>query len=89
MWYPKHKNNMWRIRNLWSKDTNTNKVADLYFFYTDWCPHCKRAKPEWDKLKAAVSQGRVNGYKINFYEVDCEKNKDLADKFKVEWLSYY
>ena len=22
----------------------------LRFFYADWCPHCQRAKPEWERL---------------------------------------
>ena len=61
-----------------------SKGADLYFFYTDWCPHCKKAKPEWQNLKDTIGDSKVNGYSINFIEVDCEKEKALADKFKVE-----
>lgn len=30
--------------------------ADLYFFYTDWCPHCKTAKPVWNDLKEDVGK---------------------------------
>lgn len=61
------------------------KSVDLYFFYTDWCPHCKKAKPEWEQLKRNYSGGKtVNGYKINFIEVDCEANTALAEKFNVE-----
>ena len=60
------------------------KTADLYFFYTDWCPHCKKAKPEWQAFKDSISGGSVKGYKINFFEIDCEKDKDLADKYKIE-----
>ena len=57
--------------------------VDMYFFYTDWCPHCKKAKPEWQGIKDTVGNGKVNGYNVNFIEVDCEKEKALADKFKV------
>ena len=60
------------------------KTADLYFFYTDWCPHCKKAKPEWFAFKESIKGGSVKGYKINFFEIDCEKDKDLANKYKVE-----
>jgi thiol-disulfide isomerase/thioredoxin len=59
------------------------EVADLYLFYTTWCPHCKTTKPIWEKLKQQVGDG-VNGVKINFIEVDCDKDTDTASKFKVE-----
>lgn len=62
-----------------------NKTVDLYLFYTEWCPHCKKAKPEWETLKNNYSGAKtVNEYKINFVEVDCEANPDLANKFNVE-----
>jgi thiol-disulfide isomerase/thioredoxin len=54
--------------------------TDVYFFNVEWCPHCKTAKPEWDKLvKANEGDGQ---YK--FHNIDCEKSSDLAKQFKVE-----
>ena len=44
-------------------------TADLYLFYTTWCPHCKKAKPEWERLKTKIGENPVNGVKINFIEV--------------------
>ena len=64
-----------------------SKSADLYFFTVDWCPHCKKAKPIWDELSSDYRNKPVNGYKVNFIEVDCEKDAALADKFKVEGYS--
>lgn len=65
-------------------ETLEDKRADLYLFYTDWCPHCKKTKPEWAQLKKLYENGKkVNGYTLNFIEVDCEANKDLADKFDI------
>ena len=66
-----------------SQQDGTKEVADLYLFYTTWCPHCKTTKPIWEKLKQQVGDG-VNGVKINFIEVDCDKDTDTASKFKVE-----
>ena len=64
--------------------TNANANADLYFFYTTWCPHCKTAKPIWNKFKEDItSNGHGSGVKINFIEVDCDTDKSTADKFKV------
>ena len=62
-----------------------SKSADLYLFYTEWCPHCKKTKPEWEQLKKNYSgNNNINGYKLNFIEVDCDANPEIADKFKVE-----
>ena len=44
----------------------------------------KTTKPIWQKLKDQVGEAGVNGVKINFIEVDCDKDKDTANKFKVE-----
>ena len=66
------------------KDGGPKDTADLYFFYTTWCPYCKKALPVWEKFKEQVEPTGVNGVKINFIEVDCDKDSKIADKYKVE-----
>lgn len=66
---------------LGSSETNE---AELYFFYTTWCPHCKKAKPEWEKLTNEYQDKTINNYKVYFKDVDCDKEEDLANKFNVE-----
>jgi len=61
-----------------------NKYVDLYFFYTEWCPHCKKAKPEWSKLESSLENKQINGYTVLFKPVDCDKEPELAEKFNVE-----
>jgi thiol-disulfide isomerase/thioredoxin len=58
--------------------------ADIYFFYTTWCPHCKTAKPVWNDFKTEMSGKTVNGITLNFFEVDCDKDQATSDKFKVK-----
>ena len=48
----------------------------VYFFYVDWCPHCKTAKPK-------VQEFKKNNSNVNVKEVNCEKEKELAKKFNV------
>ena len=65
----------------------TNKqadVADLYFFYTTWCPHCKKSMPIWKSLKDELENKEFKGVTINFIEVDCDKDTALAEKFNVQ-----
>lgn len=48
----------------------------IYFFFAEWCPHCKTAKPK-------IRQFKKSNKNVNVVEVDCDKEKDLARKFKV------
>ena len=68
------------------EDEGTSYGADLYYFYTEWCPHCKKASPVIMKLKEYIESkgGAINGVKVNVIEIDCEKDTATPDKFKVE-----
>lgn len=67
-----------------NNNNESNKNATLYFFTADWCPISKKAKPEWDKLKQEYERKMVNGHTIEFIEVDCDKEPELADQFKID-----
>jgi thiol-disulfide isomerase/thioredoxin len=60
------------------------KEAELYYFYTTWCPYCKKAKPEWEKLKETYNEKLINNTKVHFKEIDCDKDSKTADEFNVE-----
>jgi thiol-disulfide isomerase/thioredoxin len=60
------------------------EYVDMYFFFTEWCPHCKTSKPVWYDFKKQMEGKQVNGININFYEVDCDKDSETADKFNVK-----
>jgi thiol:disulfide interchange protein len=73
------------VDNMSNEDNNS---AELLFFYADWCPHCKTAKPEWEKTKAEYSNNTIDGYKVLFVDVDCthpdSKTTSMMDKYNVE-----
>ena len=58
-------------------------VCEVFFFYTKWCPYCKKARPEWDKFKQPLNKTMRDGYLLLFTEVDCDTNEALANKFEV------
>ena len=58
--------------------------ADIYLFYTEWCPHCKTAKPIWEDFKSQMSGKKINGITLVFHEVDCDKDTETSDKFNVK-----
>jgi len=65
-----------------------NNEAELLFFYAEWCPHCKAAKPIWNDLKAEYEHKTVNGYKIIFTEINCSEEtpeiEKLINQYNIE-----
>jgi thiol-disulfide isomerase/thioredoxin len=59
-------------------------IAELYLFKTDWCPHCKKALPIFESVKEEYESKTVNGYRVIFKVVDCEREPNIADKFNIE-----
>jgi thiol-disulfide isomerase/thioredoxin len=75
---------LWTQGVLTPKKTKSgDKTIDLYYFYTAWCPYCKKAFQEWNKFKAEWNQKVYEGYTIQFHEVDCDIQEALADKYQV------
>jgi len=48
-----------------------NREVTIFFFSVDWCPHCKKALPEWEKFKADNNGKEINGYVLRCVEIDC------------------
>ena len=64
--------------------SENQKTATLYMFGTSWCPHCKTAKPIWDDYVSNNENLKVGNYDILFKSVDCDAEKNIADKFNVK-----
>lgn len=54
--------------------------GELLFFFADWCPHCKAAKPIWNDLKSEYENKTINGYNVIFTEIDCSTESAEVDK---------
>jgi len=65
------------------REHNIDEV-ELLYFYTNWCPYCKKASKVWEKLKNQYGESGFNGKTIHFKEIDCEKDEKKADEFKIE-----
>ena len=66
----------------------SGKEAEVLYFYTDWCPHCKTASPEVTAVITELNNTSVNGYKINFKEINCTTDnpevESLTSTYKVD-----
>ena len=61
--------------------SGSSKDAEIMFFYANWCPHCKAAKPHWKEIKDQYQGKEVNGYTLVFTDVDCtEETPEIKDK---------
>ena len=60
--------------------------ATIQLFKVDWCPHCKKALPEFQKVEDTYNGKMVNGYKLNFVVVDGEDpaNQSLVNEHKIQ-----
>jgi thiol-disulfide isomerase/thioredoxin len=56
--------------------------ANLYFFHTDWCGHCQKAMPEWEKLEAGPTT--FGNTTVSFVRVNAEKDRTTADLYQVD-----
>ena len=61
-------------------------VATIRMFKVDWCPHCKKALPEFQQVENEYSGKTVNGYKLDFVVVDGEDsaNQSLVNEYKIQ-----
>ena len=77
------------IENLSNTDMSNNnrRISDakVMFFFADWCPHCKKAKPEWEHLTATYNNKEVGNYKIICDSVDCTDGENrLIQEYSID-----
>ena len=72
-----------------SNANRRTKEADMIFFHTDWCPHCKKALPIWKDFVSTYDQTIINGYTINCINgaagIDCDdpKSTEIIEKYNI------
>jgi thiol-disulfide isomerase/thioredoxin len=67
----------------------SDDVVTIYMFHVDWCPHCKRAMPQWELFQTEYNGQTVNGTKVSCQAVDCTNTDDtevqaIMDKYNVK-----
>jgi len=78
--------------NKYSDISNSNrrtKDVQIFFFHVDWCPHCKKALPEWTKFKAEFDGQEKHGYVIKCIDIDSTDNDSphvvqALNKYSIE-----
>jgi thiol-disulfide isomerase/thioredoxin len=66
-----------------NQNSRSSEVT-IYFFSAEWCPHCKRAKPEWDKIYTKFNDKTLNSYTVKAIYVDCsEGDSPLIQEYSI------
>ena len=65
--------------------------ATFMFFYTSWCPWCKKAQPAWASLKESLKTNpkTFGGYSVQFEEINAENDKGKAALYQIEAYPTY
>lgn len=60
---------------------NRKSSIDIFFFFVDWCPHCKTAKPEWDQFKRNFNNSTIGNSVIKCYDINCtdDNGEDVVE----------
>ena len=65
-----------------ANNNNINKEIDIKLFHVDWCPHCKKALPEWQAFCSEYNNKEVNGWiiKCAYEGTNCtdSENQEIA-----------
>jgi len=73
------------LNNEFINKTDKNTEILILYFYTEWCPYCKKSMPEIDKFEEYIKgENAANNYIITLTKIDCDKESTLADKYKVD-----
>jgi thiol-disulfide isomerase/thioredoxin len=71
-----------------SNEPRRNKEVTVFFFHVDWCPHCKKALPEWNAFKAQNDGKPINGYLVKCVDMDCtNESSDITraiNEYKID-----
>jgi len=73
------------LNNEFINKTDKNTEILILYFYTEWCPYCKKSMLEIDKFEEYIKgENATNNYIITLTKIDCDKESTLADKYKVD-----
>jgi len=64
------------------KESNNKDVAKLYMFYTEWCPHSKKALPIFRSVKEEQDNKPINDTLVTFHEINGESGEKELTEFE-------
>lgn len=66
-----------------NEESNDQLYVEIILFYTDWCPHSKKAMHVWKNFKEKMNNVTIHNYTLIFKEIDCEEDSKTADEYNI------
>jgi len=66
------------------KNKQNAKTCELIYFYTTWCPYCKKADIPWTEFSTNPENQQIKGYYITYTKVDCDQDEVTARSYDVK-----
>ena len=62
------------------------QTAKFMMFYTNWCPHCRNAKPHWDSLEKGHKNETITygGKTVVFEKINCDAATAKCAQYKAD-----
>jgi thiol-disulfide isomerase/thioredoxin len=68
-----------------SNDNDRRKGAKIIFFFADWCPHCTKAKPQWEKFVPKIDSAVYGKYVVQANNVDCtDGTNSMIQQYNID-----
>lgn len=56
----------------------TGNDINMVLFYADWCPHCQKIKPLWNRFTNSMDGESVNGRTVHVMKVHCPDSESVC-----------
>lgn len=70
------------------KQGSSAKKVVVYFFHAPWCPHCRKAEPEFAKFSKEYNGRMINDCMVECIDVDTtdesENTTALVQRFEID-----
>ena len=73
----------WSVSSEGFEDGKGGAKDKLLIFKADWCGHCQRAAPEFEKLQQASPLRLSNGRHVDVEVMDADKDKEKLKSYDV------
>ena len=68
-----------------SSNTTASDPVEIILFSADWCPHCKVARPEWNKISEKYHNKNIKGKLVIFTDVNCTEETAETTKLMTKY----
>lgn len=58
--------------------------AQVALFHAEWCGHCKKFMPEWERFMTKLKDDAVLSAKVSATSYESKENADMMEKYAIK-----